>query len=211
MAEKVMSIHQALAELKLYDNKIWNGLKKDFVTYTKKGNDKIGSYTIQEYSDLLKGNLDSVRALMENKKVVKSAIVLSNANTKITIGDKEYTVAEAIERKSMMEMERKLLSELKAQYVNAMHNIETRNESLKNNLESYLKSVIGEKDKSDPEVVSKFEKQFYDHNEYYLVDPCKINDVINELEKEIDEFESEVDYKLSESNTITKITVNLID
>ena len=113
MAEKVMSIHQALAELKLYDNKIWNGLKKDFVTYTKKGNDKIGSYTIQEYSDLLKGNLDSVRALMENKRVVKSAIVLSNANTKITIGDKEYTVAEAIERKSMMEMERKLLSELK--------------------------------------------------------------------------------------------------
>ena len=211
MAEKVMSIHQALAELKLYDNKIWKGLNKSFVTYTKKGNDKIGSYTIQEYSDLLKGDLDSVRALIENKKIVKSAIVLSNANTKITIGDKEYTVAEAIERKSMIDMERKLLAELKSQYVNAMHNIETKNESLKNNLESYLKSVIGEKDKSDPEIVAKFEKQFYDNNEYYLVDPCKINDVINELEKEIDEFDSEVDYKLSESNTITKITVNLID
>ena len=92
MAEKVMSIHQALAELKLYDNKIWKGLNKSFVTYTKKGNDKIGSYTIQEYSDLLK-----VFRLSEYHNmlmVAKSHTYLFNSYIKSRVHKKKFSSSE---------------------------------------------------------------------------------------------------------------------
>lgn len=211
MAEKTMSIHQALAELKTYENKIFKATREEFVAVNRKGNDKIGSYTKDEYANMLKGNLDKVKALISNKKIIKSAIVLSNANTKVTIGGEEYTVAEAIERKNMISYEKQLLTSMKSQYSIGTTKIESENNSLAVRLEGYLKSVVNEKDKNNPEIVKQYEKQFRDVNEYELIDPNKIADVIKTLEKDIEDFETEVDYKLSESNTVTQITVNLAD
>ena len=211
MAEKTMSIHQALAELKMYESKIYKASRADFVTSNRKGNEKIGSYTKAEYANVLKGNLDKVKALINNKKVIKSAVVLSNANIKVTIGGTEYTVAEAIERKNMLDLEKQLLNSMKNQYSMCSSKIEMENNNLTSRLESYLKSVVNEKDKNNPEIVKQYEKQFRDVNEYELIDPNKIADAISELEKSIEDFETEVDYKLSESNTVTQITVELAD
>ena len=210
MAEKTMSIHQALAEIKMYDSKIYKATNQIFVSAARKGNEKFGSETKEEFVNGIKGNFDSVVALIENKKIIKSAIVLSNANTKVIIGGTEYTVAEAIERKNMITHEKAFLNSLKMQYRVALDKIETENNSLQPKLESYLKSVVGEKDRNDIEIVSKYEKQFREVNEYELIDPCKVNDYIKDLEKSIDDFETEVDYKLSEINTTTQITVNLV-
>lgn len=211
MAEKTMSIHQALAELKMYESKIFKASREDFVTSNRKGNEKIGSYTKAEYANVLKGNLDKVKALINNKKVIKSAVVLSNANTKVTIGGIEYTVAEAIERKNMLNLEKQLLTSMRNQYSMCSSKIEMENNNLTSRLESYLKSVVNEKDKNNPEIVKQYEKQFKDVNEYELIDPNKIAEAISDLEKSIEDFETEVDYKLSESNTITQITVELAD
>lgn len=209
MTEKTMSVHQALAEIKMYDNKIYRATMQTFVSAGRKGNEKIGSETKEEFSNSIKGNFDSVVALIENKKAIKSAIVLSNANTKVNIGGIEYTVAEAIERKAMITHEKQFLNSLKQQYRMANDKVESENNSLQPRLESYLKSVINEKDKNDIETVKMYEKQFRDVNEYELIDPCKVRNYIENLEKSIEDFETEVDYKLSESNTVTQITVNL--
>ena len=91
----------------------------------------------------------------------------------------------------------------------ACDKVESENNNLQPRLESYLKSVINEKDKNDIETVKMYEKQFRDVNEFELIDPCKVKTYIDNLEKSIEDFETEVDYKLSESNTVTQITVNL--
>lgn len=211
MATKVMSIHQALAEIKLYDSKIHNATMKKFIDFARKGTDKIGSYTKSEYENVLKGNLKSVSALISNRKAIKSAIVLSNATTKINVSGKEYTVADAIERKNAIDYEKRLLHALRAQYSSCKTDVDIKNESISTKLESYLKSVVSEKDKNNPEIVKQYEKQYRDVNEYELIDPSGVANYIEELEKSIEEFETEVDYKLSESNTVTKITVELDD
>ena len=40
MAEKTMSVHQALAEIKMYDNKIYRATMQTFVSAGRKGNEK---------------------------------------------------------------------------------------------------------------------------------------------------------------------------
>ena len=211
MAVKTMSIHQALAEVKMYNSKIYKASNEVFVSCARKGTDKLGSYTKEEYSNLIKGNFDKATALIENVKRIKAAIVLSNANTKVTIGGVEYTVAEAIERKNMINYEINLLTNLQKQYFSTTQKIENENNMLSDKLETYLKSVVNEKDKNNPEIVKGYEKQFRDANEYEIIDPNKIADYINKLDTEITDFNTEVDYKLSESNTITQITVDLVD
>ena len=48
---------------------------------------------------------------------------------------------------------------------------------------------------------------FVKRNEFHLVDPLNIENKIRELEKEVDDFELEVDAALSEINAITTIEI----
>lgn len=209
--EKNMSIHQALSEVKTYDDRITRGISASFVTANRKNNTKIGSDTIDKVKAKMSGNLDSVKALIENKKIIKSAIVKSNNSTMVSIGGKSYSVAEAIERKNMILLEESLLRSITDQYNKAKGQVDKNNDALPEKLENYLKSTLADKTKADSVVVETLTKQFMDNNMYELVDPNKLNDLIDTMYKEISDFKTEVDYKLSESNATTVITVNLVD
>ena len=53
-----------------------------------------------------------------------------------------------------------------------------------------------------------FITQYRNNHEFDLVNPIKIHEKINQLKDEIENFENEVDFVLSESNAITKITIS---
>lgn len=208
MIEK-MSVHRALSELKTYNSRINKAIKSSFVQANKKNNNKIDGISIEEFVKKLQGNFDSAKSLIENKKKLKAAIVLSNASTKVTIGNKEYTVAEAIERKQLLVDEKSFLDNLKFQYENQVRFINNKNDKLPQLLEQYLQAVLGEKDKRTVEDIEAHTKNFYSREEYILIDPMNINEYIEELEKDIITFETNVDYVLSESNATTFIEVDL--
>ena len=205
-----MSIHRGLAEVKTYDNRIVRATQQLFVTANKKSNEKIKGVLIDDIKKTIQGNFDSVKALIENKKVIKAAIVLSNATTTIEVGGNTYTVAEAIERKNMIALEENLLNQLVGQLKNANSTVENENAKLPEKLETYLQSILGEKDKRTVEDIESHTKAFYSRNEYELVDPCGIQKHIDRLYDEITKFKTEVDYKLSESNSLTMIEVDLV-
>ena len=50
-----------------------------------------------------KSSFDSVESLIARETLLKSAVLLSNAVTKVTIANKEMTVAEAIHMKTVAE------------------------------------------------------------------------------------------------------------
>lgn len=208
MIEK-MSVHRALSELKTYNSRINKAIKSSFVQANKKNNNKIDGISIEEFVKKLQGNFDSAKSLIENKKKLKAAIVLSNASTKVTIGNKEYTVAEAIERKQLLVDEKSFLDNLKFQYENQVRFINNKNDKLPQLLEQYLQAVLGEKDKRTVEDIEAHTKNFYSREEYILIDPMNINEYIEELENDIITFETNVDYVLSESNATTFIEVDL--
>ena len=100
MATK-MTIHRALGEIKLYDKKIVDLLDKDFVLASKKRIGKVHGIDVEKYKEEMKANLQSLRALMRNRQILKSAIAKSNETTMVTIGGETMTILDAIERQNL--------------------------------------------------------------------------------------------------------------
>lgn len=209
MAVVNMSVHRGLSELKLYANKIASLNSGTFVLANKQSNKTIGGKSIEDVNNLIKGNFDSMAALIENRKRIKDAIVKSNAATNVTIAGKIMTVAEAIERKASIEFERNFLRILQDQFSQQNNLVEQQNLQLPTKLESFLQATLGEK--RDVATVKDLTKTFEDNNKFVLIDPNHIQDYIQALDKSINEFASQVDYTLSESNATTFFDVELVD
>ncbi|MED1917335.1 hypothetical protein P4V64_18615, partial [Bacillus thuringiensis] len=94
-------------------------------------------------------------------------------------------------------------------YNHAVTQVESKNEEVQLRLEKLLEANFGKDSKVKDTEMEAISKPFKEQNEAKLVDPLKLKEKMDTLSKEIDEFECEVDFILSESNTITKI--NLVD
>lgn len=205
-----ISITRALKELTLLEKRITDSISNStFVSYAKRSSVKIlNTYTREDFNALAISSYDSINKLIDRRVEIKSKIVESNANTVVTIGGKEYTVASAIEAKTLIKFKKQLLSKLEQQYRNAVHIVSMENEKVDEKIYNMIKEAGSDdnqsKDLSEDSYITKYKNT----NEYDLVNPIKIQEKIEVLKKEIEDFESEVDFVLSESNAITKITIS---
>lgn len=203
-----MSITRGLSELKLLDSRITrniNGLK--LVASNKKSAKNVdGIYTIETFEQNALANYQSVMDLIERKKRIKSLIVESNASTIVEIGGNKMTVADAIERKNNIEYEKSLLRLMRNQRNSAKADVCMRNERVDEKLDEILSAMLGkEGSKNVDKSTNEFALKYREDNEFIVLDPLNIEVKIKSLEEEIENFENEVDFVLSESNTITKI------
>jgi hypothetical protein len=201
-----MSIHRSLAELKLLDKRITSSLSTTFTALYKNGKAPIGFKTVKEFEENATSKFDSLKALIERRNNMRSAIVASNASTDIKIGTETYKVAEAINRKSDIKYEVELLDILKQQFVSTTRNLERISEQLEKDADQHVITVFANKvlkeQEKDMQIVRK---NFIENNKQKLSDPLGIRKEIEEMEKEIETFINEVDYSLSESNAKTII------
>lgn len=202
-----ISVSRALTELKTIDSRIQKKINEGvFIAGKKKSSKKINNtHTIEEFNEFAKSSYDSVSDLIKRRKSIKSAIVNSNATTKIEIGGVEMTVAEAIERKSSIELEKLFLNKLERSYRDLVTQVKNANENVEDNLKDLLKASVGSDKKLGD--MSTFEKAYRDSNEYEVIDPLKLADKIENLRKSIEDFEIEVDAILTESNVCTQIEI----
>jgi len=211
MTTEKMSVHKALAELKVIGNRIDSAISSgNYIRANKHSNEKINGVSVDEFKKQIQGSWDKVNDLIKRRNAIKKAVVLSNATTKVTVGGIEYTVAEAIEMKnSGMQYKKDLMAFLNKQYVEAIRITEKENgETLQQKAENYVVGLYGSKEgKTSTEEIENTRKQFIDNNTFELIDPIKVREKIDALEKEISEFESEVDAALSVSNAVTELTV----
>lgn len=208
MATK-MSITRALNELSLLESRISRAISESVFSTHKKASSKNvlnGRKTIEEFSQEAKASLQSVQALIERRKQIKELIVASNAVTKVTVGTKEYTVASAIERKTSIQLDKMLLSKMTTSFANSMTNVERANDKLENEINS-MNIAYMSKENSVSETMLKMNQEYREQNETVLVDPLNIQKLIETMKNDIEEFESNVDFALSESNAITQIEV----
>lgn len=208
-----ISITRALSELKLLDSRINRAINdSSFVVTYKKSSKKVNNIdTPAEFSEKAKAYYQSVNDLIERRNVIKSAIVESNAKTNVPIGGKEMSVANAIERKDSIKYEISLLASMERQYKHALSAAQINNEAYQLKLDALLQTMY-EKDsngkiKGDSNEIAITTKNFWEQNEYIVLDDLKLGDKIKALKEDIDTFNAEVDFVLSESNTLTKIEI----
>lgn len=210
MTKERMSVHKALAELKILKDRIPNTIGSGtYCIENKHSNEKIKGVSLETYRSIMQGNYDKGTALIKRYDAIKRAVTLSNAITKVSINSIEYTVAEAIYMNNRgVEFDEMLLAELRSQYRKAQAKIAKNNEGLQEKAEQYVIGIYGSKEgKVNTDDFEKAQKDFVTAHEYELVDPINILEKIEKLEEKISAFKSEVDAALSESNAITMIDI----
>lgn len=196
-----ISITRALSELKLLDKRILKGIKDaDFLSYEINKKNVLKTFEPKE-------QLQSVEDLIARRSTLKSKIMESNASTKVKIAGKEMLVIEAIEMKETIQYKKQLLSTLEATRKSVRSKIESINEDVKYRLDGLLQANFGKESKTKDSETDAISKPFLERNEAKEVDLIDIDNKIKTLSEEIDSFESEVDFVLSESNSLTKINV----
>lgn len=210
-----MSITQGLAELKLLDkriNKLINGGSKSpydndpcfrFIDVRTKTH-PVDTEALKQSAA---SNYQSFNDLVNRHSLIKRAIILKNATTLVNVGEWTGTIAEAIEQKSSIQYKKKLMEQMKRQYLAASEKMTTEKNDLVNRLDKLLSSEMGKDVRTNPETVNAITASFQENNKVVLVDPLDSFNVIHQLENEVDTFLTNVDWVLSETNGKTLINV----
>lgn len=211
--ETKMSVTRGLAELKMLDKRITDAISKIQPFDIKIGEQTpifLNSRDLKETKDVetrITSSMQSLNDLINRRAAINAAIVQSNATTTVEICGEVHTVATVIKMKDYIKTKRELSTRLKAMLNNFTREMDKQNKRVEDEIARRLTAVLSrDSEGSDAErqmVTDAVHRQMAPT----LIDPLKITDMIQQLDNEVDEFETNVDYVLSESNARTEINV----
>lgn len=210
MSTKEMTVHKALCELKTLGDRIDKKVRNtEFIVGNKHNNDKINDKTIVQWKKDTKAEYQSLMDLIKYRNALKQAVAMSNANTKVTVCGKEYTVAEAIELKNNWIPILKDLSYKLSQNNNQVTiTVDRLNDEVERTADEQMERLFSGKDKTAPtKEMLDFRNQYIEQRKYDIIDPIGVENEIKNLEDTILDYMVEVDSELSRSNAVTLITV----
>lgn len=210
MTKETMTVHEALSTLKTLDNRISSKITAStFVSSAKSSATKIDGMNRDEYEKMIKSNFDSVMGLIERRGAIRKALAASNAETVINVAGKEYRMSEAIELKQHgMGIKSELAHVLESNLLRHENLVRINNEEkIPKNVETYLSSMFGGKDKANSADVDAARESFIRANTMDVINPLNLRKKIEELQNEIDAFNSKIDSAISISNALTKIEI----
>lgn len=199
-----MSVTQGLAELKMLDKRIGTHLKHLRWTDVSTESNRVDAEKLKARAE---AEYQSYMDLVKRRDSIKRAIVLSNATTRVKVGEWEGTVAEAIEHKSSIEYKRRLLESMKEQLQETRAKYESAKSALDTRLERLLQSELGKDVKTNPDTLAALTTTFRNQNKVDLVDPLDLATKVSTLEEEITSFETNVDWVLAEANGKTTVEI----
>lgn len=223
MAKQKMSVQRALERLKLYENKIERATQNAvFVQVSTEGKivssgSKSTGKTVEEFKKNADASFQSIKALIANRDALKSAIIVSNATTEITVAGKTMTVAEAIYRKEVMDTNRTLIysyesakSQAYATYDRLSKKADTAYENERAQVITNFSSADKTKDSALVDaMLESVEKRYKASYPEVVLGDVATEEAFEKLDAEYSEFISEINYLLTESNVRTEIEVDL--
>lgn len=207
-----MTVHEALAELKVLSDRIEKLIREGvFVSTNKHANTKINGITVDEYAETMKSSLQKVEDLIARRSAIKRAVTDSNAKTVVTLTKDNgevvsMTVAQLIEYKNVgISYLEDLCNTLSRQYNLAQVTAKRTNDDLDAKADQYVCSLYGGKDTVDKSTANQTRASYIEANTVDIIDPNKLLKKIESLKDEIDFYRSKVDAALSTSNALTVI------
>jgi hypothetical protein len=205
LKEKI-TITRALAELKLIDSRISKIIDetKFAVCVTKKTNYNINK---NDFSSGVLSKQQSLMDLISRRENIKAAIIRSNVSTIVKIGSKTMSVASAIEMKQTMRYKENLLGTLRRQRQQVTQECETHKSRVKQAIDANITQICSRDVKPDPSTIQDITDMMWKNDPVDIYDPIGLDKTIDALEKEIEEFNLNVDFVLSESNSLTAVEI----
>lgn len=207
-----MTITRALSELKTLQSRYSKSIRDLNLVAVKQGSklrSPNASYKEEDFVQNAVECLQSSDAIYARIIAIKSAIDRSNSTTTIKIGAREMTIQEALVYKKYIDLKKAKLSELRSLAKDARNDFDSAIQENQNSIERMISGNVG-RDGTDTQKANA-RKEAEDYIEktkaVSMVDPCGIDQLIRALDEEITEFETNIDYALSESNSTTKISL----
>lgn len=209
-----ITVQEALNRKKILEKRL-DEVKKDY-SYIAIGTatqEVICGVERDKIEGMLKSQYTSVKHLISNLSALKVAINKSNAETKVIIGGKEYTVADAIARINFLDVERSFANRALRQYTEAVNKVELLNNQKLDSeaISAYINTVLSAESKKNSELINQLTEDYKRENTQHLIDPNNLKEEATKMIEDLDTFEAEAHTALTVSNINTTIEVELED
>lgn len=205
------SITRALAERKVLIKRHEKLVKELELIAVRRGSRLVGSFSHikpEDFQSRVKESWQSILSIEKRIDLIKYEIDKSNLISKITIGSKEMTIQEALVLKNSIALKKSRLLKMKQRFMSERNSFDKALEENKARVEKTVSDTTSSSTtKVDPEFEKNVVKQLDALYGVEFEDPIGLEVAIKQLESEIEEFESNVDYALSESNSQTFIEI----
>lgn len=213
-----ITITRALAEVKSLQNRIdkgINNLTPFEVSIGERLKGPHSSMKISDFNEEIKEEFQSVKDLIRRQMIIKNAIDKSNHETIVKVGGKEMTIAEVLIEKSLVipnesnmkaRVERELLLNRRAFDSAIQSNKEWVEKMVDKQISDSTSSGKTTKVEKD-DILAEYSAMVEKSSKVELQDPAKAQEWLKEIESKLDEYNNEVDYVLSESNSTTFIEI----
>jgi len=200
------SIARSLVELKTIDGRINKTINNGiFITYKTKH--KNTRYTEEEFRKTATSDYYSIADLINRRDKIKNAIVLSNATTIVEVSGEKMTVSQAIEYKNTIAYQTAMLSKMKQQRQMVIVEVDAHRQRVQNKVDENIKIICGKDGKPDAATLKMVMDGISAGDPVDVYDPLNLDKIIENMEKDIEDFAANVDFVLSESNATTFIEV----
>ncbi|EJB4242370.1 tail fiber protein [Salmonella phage vB_SenS_UTK0009] len=203
---------RALATIKSLEAKIRKATENQLLIAVGEGKDHnqvvVGAaIEVDALSTRITSDFQSLLDMITQRDRIKSALIKSNAETIVEIGSRTMTVAEAIEAKRSMELKAQLLANMSKQFRAATSKFNTQKAQFDAKYER-LQDSMATRDKKTSEDEVKMQLNLLElKSTPFLIDPLGLEALIKQHDEEYQDFATNVDFVLSESNASTFIEV----
>ena len=210
MTKEKMTVHKALAELKVLDARIMDAISEAiFCNSIRHCFDKINGKKIADVKIDMKADYDKCSDLIKREIAIKKAVTLSNATTMVTVNGETMTVAEAIWMKTHgIDNKEYLLTTMVEQYTSIIASVNAANgERLIQKADAHIQQTFGAKENLEVTQLEAAKDEYIKKNTLDYIEGFNLKEAIENLKSEIDSFKSEIDSVLSVSNAVTEIEI----
>ena len=207
-----MSKTRALATIKSLEAKIRKATENTLMIAVGEGKDHnrvvVGAaLAVEALSERIVTEFQSLQDMLAQRDAIKAALIKSNAETVVEIGSRSMTVAEAIEAKRSMEFKAQLLANMRKQFHLGTSKYNAQKGQYDAKYER-LQDSMATKDKRTSEDEVKMQLNLLELKSVpFLIDPLGLEALIKQHDEEYQDFATNVDFVLSESNASTFIEV----
>ena len=205
---KTMTLTRTLNEIKLLEKKINRFSDSNVMWLSVSKNGQInGAQDVAKLKSTVDGNKQKLNDLIDRRNTLKRKLLEANNTITVTVSGKTYTIAEAIDRKAFISTEKYIFSQINHQVINVKNMFEAEQSRLEQKVENTVAQALQGDGRKDPTVVAGIEKSVRDNLKIAIEDPSEIAKWVEETIAEMDEFENEIDFTLSEANAKNTIEV----
>lgn len=210
MSEQTYTITRALTRVKTLSNRLeelgdigGRNIGNYIGTVLEQRREADGS---KKYVETANANFNSFNDLFDELTKVKNAIKASNAVTTITINGETMTISEAITLKECVHVKRNFYRELLKRYEECEKSVERAEAEIEDKARKQVEKLNLDSKDNYETILDAARTSVVKDSRIVVVGIDNIEKVREEFNK-LDNFFEEIDYKLSESNAITVITL----